>query len=109
MVGEGFVDFEIGLGMCVLVDCGFVEVGLWCCVVFEVSDLVILLDLVGYGLGVVLLLCDLVYVWCGKLVSVKLCGVELCWELVVMYKVVVCNGVLVLDVVLVVFFELLME
>ncbi|MFX7870466.1 LysR substrate-binding domain-containing protein, partial [Acinetobacter baumannii] len=46
--GEGFVEFETGLGTRALVDRGCAEAGLRRRVAFEVSDLVTLLDLVGH-------------------------------------------------------------
>jgi len=109
LAGEGFVDFETGLGTRALVDRGFAEAGLRRRVAFEVSDLVTLLDLVGHGLGVARLPRDLVHARRGKLASVKLRGVELCWELVVTHKAAARNGVLVLDAAPAAFLELLME
>ena len=52
---------------------------------------------------------DLVHARRGKLASVKLRGVELCWELVVTHKAAARNGVLVLDAAPAAFLELLME
>ncbi len=109
LVGEDFVDFEEGLGTRVLVDRGFAEAGLRRRLAFEVSDLVTLLDLVAQGLGVALLPRDVVRGRRGKLVSVNLRGVELCWELVVTHKAAGRNGTAVLDAAPAAFLELLME
>lgn len=109
LAGEDFVDFETGLGTRALVDRGFAEAGLRRRLAFEVSDLVTLLDLVVHGLGVALLPRDVVRSRRGKLATVNLRGVELCWELVVTHKGAARNGAPVLDAAPAAFLELLME
>lgn len=108
LAAEDFVDFEQGRGTRRLVDRGFAEAGLRRRLAFEVSDLETLLDLVGHGLGVALLPRDVVQGRAGRLVSVDLRGVELCWELVVSHKATGRSGAAVLDAAPAAFLALLM-
>lgn len=78
-----FVDFEVGWGTRPLIDRAFAQAGIARRTAFDVTDIDMLIDLVGQGLGIALLPRPIAEMRAPGIAVAGLIEPEICWELVV--------------------------